>query len=320
MRLSTNMIYQQQTSGVLNAQSSWLEVGKQLSTGKRVVNPSDDPISAANAVVLKQAQAQGAQYASARDFAIQRNSTEESTLKQVTSVVSSAQTILVAANNGTLSDDDRASYATQLKGLRDQLLNLANSTDGNGRYMFAGYKSDSAPFNMDGDGNVTYGGGTTAITQQVDANRNMVTNHTGSEVFMTLTSNAKKEPDGTDGESNIFATLKTAIDALDSPIGTDQTAATDSQNALAKSMRGLSNSFNNILAVRSELGTNLTELDNLDALGDDRSVIMSTQMSNLVDVDYTSTISSYTMLQAQLSASYSTFQQMSKMSLFQMNQ
>lgn len=44
---------------------------------------------------------------------------------------------IVYASNGTLSDDDRASLATDIQGLRDQLLNLANTTDGNGRYIFA---------------------------------------------------------------------------------------------------------------------------------------------------------------------------------------
>lgn len=47
---------------------------------------------------------------------------------------------IVYASNGTLSDDDRASLATDIQGFRDQLLNLANTTDGNGRYIFAGYK------------------------------------------------------------------------------------------------------------------------------------------------------------------------------------
>jgi flagellar hook-associated protein 3 FlgL len=51
--------------------------------------------------------------------------------------------------NGTLSDDDRASLATDLQGIRDQLMNLANSTDGNGRYIFAGYKTEAAPFDRD---------------------------------------------------------------------------------------------------------------------------------------------------------------------------
>ncbi len=57
MRLSTNMIFDQQVRGVTDAQSSWLKAGEQLSTGRRVTNPSDDPIAASRAVVLSQTQA-----------------------------------------------------------------------------------------------------------------------------------------------------------------------------------------------------------------------------------------------------------------------
>ncbi|MDU3077698.1 MAG: flagellar hook-associated protein FlgL, partial [Mixta calida] len=194
MRLSTNMMFDQQMRGVSNAQSSWLKAGEQLSTGKRVVNPSDDPLAAAQAVVLSQAQAENSQYKLARNFASQSVSLEESTLQNVTLAVQSAQSAVISAGNGALSDDDRASYATQLEGIRSQLLNLANSTDGNGRYIFAGYKSDSAPFTEDANGSIVYNGGTDAITQKVDASRTMTTSHTGAQVFMSLTSNAVKEP------------------------------------------------------------------------------------------------------------------------------
>lgn len=320
MRLSTSMMYDQQMRGVTNAQSSWLKAGEQLSTGKRVINPSDDPLAAAQAVVLSQAQAENSQYKLARAFATQSVSLEESTLNNVTQAVQSAQTLVISAGNGALSDDDRASYATQLEGVRDQLLNLANSTDGNGRYIFAGYNSGSAPFTEDANGNVVYNGGSEAITQKVDASRTMTTSHTGAQVFMSVTSNAVKEPDGPAGESNIFATLDSVIGALKQPIqnGDDATKAA-SKDALDKATRGLSNSLNNVLAVRSELGTQLDELEKLDSLGEDRSTLQATKMSALVDVDYTSAISKYTMQQQALQASYKTFSDMSQMSLFQMN-
>ena len=320
MRLSTSMIYDQQMRGISTSQASWLKVGEQLSSGKRVVNPSDDPVAAAQAVVLSQAQSQTSQYQTARNFATTSVSQEETNLQQVTSVVQSAQTIVVAAANGTLSDDDRASYAQQLTGIRDQLLNLANSTDGNGRYLFAGYKTDTAPFTQDASGNVTYTGGTTPITQKVDSSRTMVTSHTGDQVFMALTSNAKAEPDGSASEANIFTTLNTAINALNTPIANaDDAGVQASADALDKTNRGLSNSLNNVLKVRSELGTQLNELSNLDAKGDDTKVNQATQMSNLVDVDYTSAISSYTMQQTALQASYKVFTDMSSMSLFKLN-
>ncbi len=62
MRFSTQMMYQQNMRGITNSQAEWMKYGEQMSTGKRVVNPSDDPIAASQAVVLSQAQAQNSQY------------------------------------------------------------------------------------------------------------------------------------------------------------------------------------------------------------------------------------------------------------------
>ncbi|MBP2170948.1 flagellar hook-associated protein 3 FlgL [Erwinia toletana] len=319
MRISTSMMYSQQTKAIIDAQSSWLKAGEQLSSGKRVVNPSDDPIASANAVLLAQTQAQSKQFGLARDFATQNLSLEESTLQNVTSSIISAQSLVVNAGNGTLSDDDRASLATQLEGVRGQLMNLANSTDGNGRYLFAGYKTDAAPFD-DSTGTMVYNGGDQAITQQVDASRSMTISHTGKEIFQTLTSTAEAEPDGSASETDLFKMLDDAIAALKVPQdGADETTTDAYTAALGKATRGLANSLNNVLKVRSETGTQLDELEKLDDLSADRDLSYTTQMSNLVDADYTSSISSYTMLQSALQASYSTFSSMSKMSLFQLN-
>ncbi len=320
MRISTNMIFNQQVRGITDSQASWLKVGEQLSSGRRVTNPSDDPIAASRAVVLSQTQSQSSQYALARTFADQGLSLEENALKGVTGSIQDAQTLIVSGSTGTLSDDDRGSIATQLEGIRAQLLNQANSQDANGRYIFAGYKTDSAPF-VDGAGTgVSYAGGTDAITQKVDSSRSMTVGHTGDGIFMAITGNATKEPDGSASETNLFAMLDSAIAALKVPQD-DADAATRQtfQDAMDKTNRGLGNSLNNVLTVRSEIGTQLSELDTLDAQGDDRNVIYSSQMSDLVDVDYTQAISSYTKQQTALQASYKTYTDMSKMSLFQLN-
>jgi len=314
------MIFNQQVRGITDSQASWLKVGEQLSSGRRVTNPSDDPIAASRAVVLSQTQSQSSQYALARTFADQGLSLEENALKGVTGSIQDAQTLIVSGSTGTLSDDDRGSIATQLEGIRAQLLNQANSQDANGRYIFAGYKTDSAPF-VDGAGTgVSYVGGTDAITQKVDSSRSMTVGHTGDDIFMAITGNATKEPDGSASETNLFAMLDSAIAALKVPQD-DADAATRQtfQDAMDKTNRGLGNSLNNVLTVRSEIGTQLSELDTLDAQGDDRNVIYSSQMSDLVDVDYTQAISSYTMQQTALQASYKTYTDMSKMSLFQLN-
>lgn len=310
MRVSTLMMYQQNMSGITSSQSQWLKYGEQMSTGKRVNRASDDPVAASQAVVLSQAQAQNSQYATARTFATQRVSLEENTLSQVTTAIQSAQEKIVYAGNGTLSDDDRASLATDLQGIRDQLLNLANSQDGNGRYIFAGYKTDAAPFDSTGQ----YVGGTENVAQQVDASRTMVIGHTGDTIFDSQTSNAKPDTD-----TNLFTMLDNAIAALNTPVSEDDAAKATTSAAIDKTNRGLSNALNSVLSVRAELGTQLSELGKLDALGEDRALGQTQQMSNLVDVDWNETISNYVMQQTALQASYKAFSDMQGMSLFQLN-
>lgn len=320
MRISTQMMYDQNMRGVSNAQSEWLRYGEQMSTGKRVNRPSDDPIAASQAVVLSQAQSQNSQYALARTFATQKISLEENVLDQVTTAVTSAQGKIVNAVNGTLSDDDRASIATELEGIRNQLLNLANSTDGNGRYIFAGYKTEAAPFKDSNPGGVSYVGGDQAITQSVDAARTMTIGHTGTQVFNSATSNAELEPDGSGPEADLFKMLDNAITALNTPAENLDDAGKAALNAVIDTTsRGLRNSLNNVLTVRSELGTQLNELDALDSVGEDRTLSQNSQMSDLVNVDWNSAISSYVMQQAALQASYKAFTDMQGMSLFQMN-
>lgn len=319
MRLSTNIIYQQNMDAVLDGQNRFQATGLQLSTGSKVSKPSDDPLAASQAVLVRQAQSENSQFSVARTFANQSMSQEESILSSVTSTIQDAQTLIVQAGDGSLSDDDRSSLATKLESLKSQLVNMANSTDGVGRYIFAGYKSDTAPYTQDPTtGAVTYSGGDTAITQQVDASRTMTINHTGNQIFNSLTGDAKKEPDGTTGESDIFKTIDGALTALKTP-SADYTSDTEYSDAIDKANRGLSNSLNNVLSVRSELGTQMSELDSLDTLGDNRDVTNSTKLSNLVDTEWTSAISTYTLQQVALQASYKTYSSMQGMSLFQMN-
>ncbi|MBV7403514.1 flagellar hook-associated protein FlgL [Enterobacter sp. ENT03] len=316
MRISTQMMYDQNMRGITNSQSEWLKYGEQMSTEQRVNRPSDDPIAASQAVVVSQAQAQNNQYALARTFASQKISLEDNILGQVATAITSAQTKVINAGNDSLSDDDRASLATDLQGIRDQLMNLANSTDGNGRYIFAGYKTDKPAFDA---ATGLYDGGDESISQQVDAARTMTIAHTGKQVFNSLTGNAVAEPPGSTQETNLFKMLDTAIAALKTPVSGDETAQATAKEALDKTNRGLRNSLNNVLSVRAEVGTQLDELDKLDSLGSDRKLGLSSQMSALVDVDWSSAISSYTMKQAALQASYKTFSDMQGMSLFQMN-
>ncbi|MEQ9917668.1 flagellar hook-associated protein FlgL [Pectobacterium aroidearum] len=316
MRLSTSMMYQQNMQGIINGQATWQKTGEQLSTGKRVVNPSDDPIAAASAIMLGQAQSENSQYTLARTFAKQSMSLEESILNKSATTITSALTEVIKGG-GVLNDDDRKSVATALRGMKAELLNMANSTDGNGNYIFSGYETDNPPF-VNGATGIEYVGGNQAISQRVDSARNMTVGHVGSAVFNGVTGDAKKEPDGSI-QSDLFETLDIAIKALETPIAdADDATKAGVTAALETANRGLNNSLNNISSVRAELGIQLNEIDNLDAVGKDRDVANKTTLSQLQDTDWYEAISSYIMQQSSLQASYTAFQNMQGMSLFQM--
>lgn len=319
MRMSTSMIYQQNLSGVTNNQSLWMQSGQQLSSGKRVLYPSDDPLAASQAVMISQSMSENSQYALARTFARQNISMEETVLRSAADGIKDMKTLIVNAGNGTLSDNDRDSLATQLQGLKDQLLSQANSTDGNGRFIFAGFANDKAPFVEQG-GKVVYQGSSSAIEQKVDANRTMTVGHTGSSIFMSLTSNIKPEPDGSPSEASVFESIDMALKALKTPLeGADEATREQVTAALDKATRGLDNSYNNVLSTSAVLGTQLQELEVLDSIGIENNTANQNQLTALVDADVVEAISSYYMQQAALQASYKTFSDMQGMSLFQIN-
>lgn len=319
MRMSTSMIYQQNLSGVTNNQSLWMQSGQQLSSGKRVLYPSDDPLAASQAVMISQSMSENSQYALARTFARQNISMEETVLRSAADGIKDMKTLIVNAGDGTISDNDRDSLATQLQGLKDQLLSQANSTDGNGRFIFAGFANDKAPFVEQG-GKVVYQGSSSAIEQKVDANRTMTVGHTGSSIFMSLTSNIKPEPDDSPSETNVFESIDMALKALKTPLqGADEATREQVTAALDKATRGLDNSYNNVLSTNAVLGTQLQELDVLDSIGIENNTANQNQLTALVDADVVEAISSYYMQQAALQASYKTFSDMQGMSLFQIN-
>lgn len=312
MRLSSNQIFSQRMDNITSSQSKWMTEGNKISSGRRVEKPSDDPMAASQAVMVKQSESRNQQYATARGFAKNSMSLQMSLASQMVNITTKIQETLVAAgNDATLSDEDRSSLADQLQGLKDQLVGIGNTKDGVGRYIFAGFQSDKPPFVADATGKITYQGGDKQITQKVDSNIEMVTNFTGIE---TLQSSGSK---GT--APDIFEALDGAITALREPLTgkpqADRDAALEKIDATNRVNRA---TLNNISSVEAKLGLQLQELDNLDDLGADTSLRNAKRLSELRDLDWTQAISDYYQEESVLQASYKVFNDMKDMSMFKM--
>ncbi len=207
MRISTVTMFEQSTASMNRQQSDLMKVSQQIASGRRVVNPSDDPQAASRAVGVDQAKAATEQYSDSRISARNSLSQSESILNSISDAVTSAKTLLIQASSDTLSDVDRESIASELKGVYETMLGQANATDGNGRYLFGGYKDNAPPFQKVGD-SVQYQGDRNVREQRVDASRLMPVNDNGETIFKSVPSGAgyvaeAKKDDGSLNSGNV---------------------------------------------------------------------------------------------------------------------
>ena len=302
MRISTQSFYEQSRTAMGTQQSNLLRVQQQLGAGTKILAPSDDPLSATRALAVSQSVALNAQYAASRAHTRQTLSMEENVLQSVTTVLQSVKTQLIQAG-GTLTDADRATIATTLQSNLDQLQGLANSDDGNGQFLFAGFKSGTAPF-VRLPGGISYLGDQGQRLMQVDVSRQMAGTDDGRSIFQSA-------------GADVFATLDTVIAALKIPV--DNAGAVAQKNmtdALGKANREITIAHDNVLTVRSSVGSRLQELDALDVTGDSRTLFDKSYLSDLQDLDYASAIAEFYQRQSSLQASQQTFVKIQQIALF----
>jgi flagellar hook-associated protein 3 FlgL len=164
---------------------------EELSTGVRVNSISDDPVAYAQNVVLS------AQLSADDTFSQTATSTEsllqvsDTALGNVVSQLTDAVTLGTEANNGTLDGSNLETIATELSGIRDQVLSLANSSY-LGRYIFAGSQGQTAPFTLDTSTSpaaVTYQGDSDVSYVQTPNGHTIQTNLPGDQVFTAAQGN-----------------------------------------------------------------------------------------------------------------------------------
>lgn len=222
MRISTQSFYEQSQTAMGSQQSNLLRVQQQLGAMSKILAPSDDPLGATRALAISQSIALSSQYSASRSHATQTLTLEENALQSVTTVLQNIKSQLIEAGNGTMTDADRATIATTLQSSFDQLQGLANTDDGNGQFLFAGFKSGSAPFVRQANGSIVYAGDQGQRLMQVDVSRQMAGTDDGRSVFQTVQGGAgyvSASPVGNAG-SGVFSSTS-VIDVTDPNYGQD---------------------------------------------------------------------------------------------------
>jgi flagellar hook-associated protein 3 FlgL len=145
-RLGSANAYDNALRNLQNRQTSLANLQENLTSGKKITTPSDDPTGAAQA---ERAMNRIARIATdQRALESQRNAiaAAEGTLGDITNALQNFRELVVSAGNGTHTPAERITIAGQLTGLKEQILGLANTKDSNGLPLFAALGSALAPF------------------------------------------------------------------------------------------------------------------------------------------------------------------------------
>ncbi|ELI7923527.1 MULTISPECIES: flagellar hook-associated protein FlgL [Yersinia] len=305
MRLSTQYMYQHNIDSLSKAMTSGNDIYMRLSAQRNLLTPSDDPAGASQAVIYQNALSNMNQFDTARLYAKDALELEDNILTSLGNILTkNLSEKIVAGGNGVHSDADRQALATELQGIRDNMLDLANSTNSSGRFIFAGFNTGTRPFLPDG----SYVGGDSPMTQIVADSTEMQVGHTGRDVFMSGSAD------------DLFVQLDKAIAALNTPVDTDADREA-LQQTLDSVNISIKKGIDNLGKVQAQVGTSLQQIDSLDLSSATQKINLESRLQETVGSDYDSIItliSQSKMTEFALSSSFMVFQSMQKMSIFNM--
>ncbi|MBE0621528.1 MAG: flagellar hook-associated protein FlgL [Burkholderiales bacterium] len=188
MRISTSAIYEAGIRAMQEQTEKLMHVQQQISSGRRILTPADDPVAAARVLEVSQSQSLNQQYATNSAAAGDSLALEESVLGSISGLLQDVRDTAVQAGNAALNASDRSMLASALRGRYQELLGLANSTDGSGQYLFSGYQGGIRPFSESAPGNVVYSGDQGQRLIQVSPSRQIAVSDAGVDVFQRIAS------------------------------------------------------------------------------------------------------------------------------------
>lgn len=192
LRISTRGMTEAGIETLQKRQVELAEAQERLTTGKRVHKASDDPAAAARAERALAGQMRAETSQRAVDASRTAMSLSETAMGDAIELLQQAREAMVAAGNASYSDQERANLAEKVKAIRNQLLSVANRTDGAGTFLFGGQGATTQPF-VDAPGGIDYRGISgerrtelaTDLPLTVNGDNVFMTARTGNGVFQT---------------------------------------------------------------------------------------------------------------------------------------
>lgn len=240
----------------------------EVSTGKRLHRPSDDPAGVSRAMSLKSSLAANDQFQRNADSANLWLDETDQTVQQMTNVLQRVRELTVQGSNDILSPQDRTAIAIEVGELREQIRQFAN-TKVSGNYLFNGQRTNTAPFpdKLVAENN-SYDTG--AINFTVGEGIVVKGNVSADELF-----------GNEDDESNLFHVLNSLIDGL--KLGEKDLP-----------LEQLDQGIDRMLAISTEVGTRKNRVEAAENRLMDSTIHLKTMLSKIEDVDLAEAITRLT--------------------------
>ncbi|MFI5179430.1 MAG: hypothetical protein ACHQO8_12745 [Vicinamibacterales bacterium] len=273
MRITFNAV-RDGLSAIKTASEQFADAQWQVSSGRRVRVPSDDPASAEKAINDQAEISSIDAYTKSSDSASSRLSVLDSVLGDVVSRITQAQTTAQSAHGNTANQATLDADAQTLVGIRDAIAGDINTTF-NGSYVFGGTTSNKAPYATVA-GAWTYQGDATTVTVKVDTSRSV-----------TIAMNGQGIMQGGDA-----ADLLTTLDNLAASVKAGDNAA------IATGIDALNRAFSRAVQAQSQVGTDEAALADIATSLTGRRTAATARLSDDQDANLADAITKMSQAQA----------------------
>lgn len=306
MRIATFNAYEGVITNLQSRQRGLQNSQEQLTSGKRVAKPSDDPVAAARAERALAEVTRADAHQRALEAARTNTQLTESALGDAGELIQQARESIVAAGNASYTDKERQNLVNSLTLIRRQLLSVANRPDGTGGYLFGGQGGAQSPFRDDADGvGVVYQG--ESGNSMVASDEQLSTHLDGNRVWLQAPGANVGDP-----PVSLFDVVDTAIAAL----GASGISDTARKTAVSTGVAQLDLFNDHLLAVRATQGGSLNRMDSVELRIADSKLASQTERSNAEDLDLVQAISDFQSRQTGYDAALKAYSMVQRMSLF----
>ncbi|WP_068637559.1 flagellar hook-associated protein FlgL, partial [Oleiphilus sp. HI0061] len=186
MRISTQQLFNRGLEAIQDVQSDQQKTQLQISTGKKVLTPADDPVASTRILELNQELELNSQFQRNIELARGHLNLQDDLLGSINSVVQRIRELTVTAGNGVLNKSDLSAISTEVKERLSQLAGLMNSQDASGEYLFSGFQGGTEPFQQNVSGTYVYQGDEGRRFVQVEPNVTIASSENGKQIFQDI--------------------------------------------------------------------------------------------------------------------------------------